>query len=249
MKQALLPLCLVILLFAGCAGNVENGIAAVTSETVAVQVTSRPTNTAEPAPTQPLRPSPSTTAVPPTSTPAPTSTSTTTPLPTETSTATAEPTSTPTVAPTASQPPPAATVTNAVDLRTALREQITTTMLEVGNYRAILRGEVRVVPNSGVFHESVDCVAVVESYDRMVGGIDPAFSESDDPVVQIAYNVARAAIDQFITIAKPWTDGCRQSIAEGQSEKSMDKLQRDNVTQALKLPDDTFNQAFHILDE
>jgi hypothetical protein len=122
-------------------------------------------------------------------------------------------------------------------------------MLEVGRYRGILTGDVRVIPNFGVVHESVDCVATVESYERLVGGINLDLSESDDPVVHNAYNVARTAIDQFITIAKPWTDGCRQAVAEGVLEKSMDKLQRDTVTQALKLPDDTLNQAFHILDE
>ena len=119
----------------------------------------------------------------------------------------------------------------------------------MGRYRGIINGNVRVIPNAGIFHGAVDCVATVESYDRLIGGINLDLSANSDPAILNAYNIARAAIDQFIAIAQPWTDGCRQALTEGVLEKEMDNVQRGTITQSLKQPDDTLNQAFHALDQ
>lgn len=245
MKSVLLLGLLTLSLLVGCGGKPPDAAVVVVDATAVPTLAATDLPAALPEPTataSPVPPSPSPT-MPPAATPAPTETSTKAP------TATPEPTFTSTVAPTATPQRPMATATNAVDLRAILRDQITATTQEVGRYRSIINGDVRAIPNAGVFYGAVDCVATVESYDRLVGGINLDLSTNSDPAVLNAYNIARAAIDQFIAIAQPWTDGCRQALTEGVLEKEMDNVQRGTITQSLKQPDDTLNQAFHALDQ
>lgn len=92
----------------------------------------------------------------------------------------------------------------------------------------------------------VDCAVSVQSYDQTVSSINLDVTGSD-AAVQNAYSLARSGIDQFVAIAQPWTDGCRQSLAEGEQEKSIPKVQADTLTTALRAPEDLLQQALRLV--
>jgi hypothetical protein len=125
-----------------------------------------------------------------------------------------------------------------------LYDQITAALVEVHTYISELA--IGHVPGPPGTTRSVDCAVSVQSHDRAVSSINLDVTGSD-AAVQNAYSLARSGIEQFVAIAQPWTDGCRQALAEGEQEKSLPKVQADTLTTALRAPEDLLQQALRMV--
>jgi hypothetical protein len=197
----------------------------------------------------------------PTHTPYPTTTSfptytpypTYTPEPSDTPTATftPEPTATPTatLAPTrAENVNTGGTAALSGDLRTQLLTEIDKTRAEVEEYSYTITPKV-----SQVFGENprvdlnIDCQAIVYEYDN-IADILVLDVASSDPVIQNAYNLYITAVNQFKEIAAPWTDGCRESLANGELYKEINlKYVFDVITAINAESTDLLRQAIKSL--
>ncbi|MCL4263526.1 MAG: hypothetical protein KJ069_09945 [Anaerolineae bacterium] len=222
------------------AGTVESQVAVAVMGTVEAWPTAVPLNTYTPIPSA----TPQATYTPyPTYTPLPTFTpqATYTPYPTWTptpeDTATAVPTTTPTSPPspqaTAVPPTTSPTTTNL----TALKTEIANTLSDINIYRGGLTRWVGINR-----YELVNCRENVDTYDRIVMIITLDVS-SDDAVIQNAYAVYQDAVNQFAEFARPWTDSCREALANGIELKPLDNLQRGTLTNSIAIVESRLNSV------
>jgi hypothetical protein len=230
--------CLLVftILFAISCGPDQEAIVVTVENQVNVAVvatlTAVPTQTPYPTQTQYPTHTPYPTLTPfPTYTPY--STYTLEPSFTPTATFTPEPTATPTVSPI---PTRAVTVESndstppLGELRTQLLAEIDKTRTEVEQYSWIISVKLECNSVSGCTSSdlNVDCQATVNLFDSIANAlvIDVV---SSDPVIQNAYNNYLTAVDQFKEIAAPWTDGCREALAVGETHKVIGEPQSNTL--------------------
>lgn len=228
---------------AGCGMNppeaavfVESTPASTVSPTKLPTATTAPTETATPEPTDTPLPTVTATAKP-TNTPLPTHT----PAPTDTSTATPAPADPPTAAPTAPLSAPA------VDAAALLREQLAAAILELNNYHWALREDFP--DRMGMFKPTaaVKCEPVVRAHDHILS-LFSVDSSTASPAVQNAQAVALEGVRQFNIVVGDWTESCRQALAAGNSTNVLGRSKYEEMTTALRVPDNLWNEALRMLD-
>jgi hypothetical protein len=155
------------------------------------------------------------------------------------------PTDTPRPLPAATALPP----TPEVDQAAVLRQQITDAITALNNYRGSLGRGFR---NLGMGRTSttgeVDCTIIVTNHDRIMSVIALDVSSST-PAVQNAHATALQGVQSFVDIATPWTDGCRQALAEGRSTNVIHYQQFAELWGKFAETDNLWNQAYHMLDQ
>lgn len=215
----------IILLLVSCGPGQEEIAVTVESQVnaaLADALTAVPTATFYPTQTAYPTQTPYPTSTPyPTYTPYPTST----PYPTFTPTATftPEPTATATAVPAPTQESAANNETVAVpsgDLKSQLLALIDNTRADVELYSWTI--SVKLDGNSfeGVTGTglNIDCQATVHLFDS-IANISTVGANVSDPVMQNAYNQYVAAVNNFVQVTTPWTDGCREALVNGETHK------------------------------
>lgn len=238
----LLASLLAMFALAGCGGNPPNAATVVESTAAPTSFPTEPP-TATTAPTETATPEPTDTPEP---TMTPTSEPTNTPLPTDTPAPTATATATRALPPTAAPtiPPPAP----AIDADAVLREQLAAAILELNNYHWALREDFP--DRMGLFKPTaaVKCEPVVNAHDHILSlfSVDTSVA---GPVAQNAQSVALEGVRQFNLVAGDWTESCRQAMAAGNTTNVLGRSKYAEMTTALRVPDNLWNEALRMLDE
>jgi hypothetical protein len=241
-----------VMFLAGCSQSatettsiIENQVAMAVESTIQSWPTSTPVNTLMPVPTGTAQP----TYTPyPTYTPLPTFTpqATYTPYPTWTPT----PEDTATAVPTATATPRPATAATAVppttapttDNLTTLKTEITNTLADIDMYRTSINRWHHAGANPRVVFEPVNCPENLAIRERIISTITLDVSQ-DIQVVQDAYTVYQNAAQYFKEVTEIWTAGCQEAIANGQTEKNIDNLQRALLTNEIGVAQSWLNSV------
>lgn len=238
---------LTLVVLAGCGENSPDDVVLAEPTVLPTLVATEPP-TFTPQSTDSPIPEPSATSLPtftltpePTDTPSPTNT----PEPTETATPTAEPTQPPTAVATAV--PPVAPPAPATDAAAVLREQLAAAILELNNYHWALREDFP--DRMGLFKPTaaVKCEPVVNAHDHILS-LFSVDTSAAGPVAQNAQAVALEGVRQFNIVAGDWTESCRQAMVAGNTTNVLGRSKYEEMTTALRVPDNLWNEALRMLD-